>query len=496
MIAVKGAFMQHARHWIGGEWLDGAGDLTDDSLNPATGGLVGRYAVGGEAEVAAATAAARQAFEQGAWSASPRRRAAALLAMADAFEARRADLTDLAVAESGKLRSEVGHEISAAISECRYYAGLARAIFGRVSEIDEGAMSIFAREPAGVAGIIVPWNAPITLLVRSLAPALAAGCTSVIKPAPQTSLTNALMMEMFAAIDALPPGVVNAVNENGSAVGKALVASEAVDVISFTGSCATGKRIMAAASGTLKRLSLELGGKSPSVVFPDAEIDKAVPVIARCATVMAGQMCTAISRVLVHDTVFDTVKNALAQTLDSLVVGPGEDPASAMGPMVDQVHRDRILGLVDQAGDEGGLVVRGTVPDHLPAGGAFIRPSLAVIDDLTSNLIQEELFGPLLVLERFGDDSEAVMRANATRYGLAASIWTRDLGRAQRVARALRFGTVWLNSHNRLFAEAETGGYKQSGFGRLHGLEGLNDFLETKHIYSETDWLAADGSTS
>lgn len=485
---------QLARHFIAGQWLASDDGSEADSLNPANGAVVGRYATGSAVEVDAAVAAARETFEAGGWQASPRRRAAALYAMADALEANRAQVADLAVAESGKLPGEIGHEIAAGISELRYYAGLARAIFGRVQEVEEGQLSIYAREPAGVVGIIVPWNAPITLLVRSLAPALAAGCTTVIKPAPQTSLTNALLMSLWSRIEALPAGAVNAVNERGAEVGQALVAHRDVDVISFTGSARTGKKIMAAAADSLKRLSLELGGKSPSILYSDADMAAAVPVIARCATVMAGQMCTAISRVLVHESRAEEAEAALTATLGGLKVGAPSDSATQMGPLVDIASRERIAGWVDRAADEADLLLRGSALGGDLSNGAYITPSLVRVADLDSPFVQDELFGPILTVERFSDDAEAVSRANGTRHGLAASIWTNDRVRAQRVSRALRFGTVWMNAHNRLFAEAETGGYKESGFGRLHGLEGLNDFLETKHVFGEAPWLRADGA--
>lgn len=472
-----------ANHYVGGAWVEDAADGILSTVNPADGTEASRYRSGSKALVDQAVAAARMALEAGGWAAKPRLRANVLLAMADALAAHHHEIKPVAIAESGKLGREIDHELNAAVSELRYYAGLSRLIFGRTQEIDEGQLSIYAREPIGVAGIIAPWNAPITLLIRSLAPALAAGCTALVKPSPQTSLTNAVLIEALA-VHGLPTGVLNSVNDSGSVVGQAMSAHADIDVISFTGSVSTGKAIMRTAADSVKRLSLELGGKTPSIIFADANIDIAVATIVRCATVMAGQMCTAVSRVLVEEAAYDRVRDALAQRLSRLRVGPGLDQQSEMGPMINIRSRDRIASLVDAVGAHGEVVLRG----HVPKGsgeGAFITPSLLAIDDISSRYVQEELFGPLLVIERFDGEHQGVERANATQFGLAASLWTADQARAQRVARALKFGTVWINSHNRLFAEAETGGFKQSGLGRLHGAEALNDFLETKHIFSE-----------
>lgn len=478
--AVKAA----AGHFIGGEWVSGGGEARQ-SFNPATGEAIGAWLPGNAALANQAVAAARAAFDTSSWPAAPRQRAAALFEFADRLEARKDELIALIVAENGKLRSEATGEMMGSISEARYYAGLARNIAGRTLETAPGNFSLLNREPAGVAGIIVPWNAPVTLLVRSLAPALAAGCTTVIKPAPQTPLIHRIVMECLAACPSLPAGVVNSVNEDGSAVGEALVASPDVDVISFTGSSETGKRIMAGAASTLKRLSLELGGKAPAVVFDDADLDLAVKELTHGALVMAGQICVAAARFLVHESVMPAFRDRAKAAFAKVRVGPGADPRSQMGSLIDMHNQTRIQRLIEQAGDEGRMVLKGGAPGGVLAGGAFMTPTLFEIDDLRSDLVQEELFGPIVSLETFGDEAEAVHKANATRYGLAASVFTRDLARATRVSRAIRAGTVWLNCHTRLLVEGETGGYRQSGLGRLHGAEGLNDFLETKHVYFE-----------
>jgi betaine-aldehyde dehydrogenase len=480
--------MPTALHHIDGHWLaamDGAGRL-GDSLDPATSEPAAHFADGGAAEAEAAIAAARRAFEHTAWRHSPRLRAEVLLRFADRLDARKEEIADWLVTLNGKLRRESLGEIQAGVSELRYYAGLARNLYGRVIEVEPGCFSSLDREAAGVAAIILPWNAPITLLVRSLAPALAAGCTTVIKPAFQTALAHNLALECLVADDRLPVGVVNSVVEQGAEVSQALCASPEVDVVSFTGSTAVGKKIAAASVGTLKRLSLELGGKAPALVFADAAIDKTVAGITAGALVMAGQQCTAVARVLVDERIYTDFTARLADAFRAVRVGRGNDPASQMGSLIDIANRDRIAALVERAGDVGQVLVRGTAPGGDLARGAFIAPSLVAVEDLASDYVQRELFGPLLVVERFRDEDDAIARANATRYSLASSAWSADATRLRRVARRMKFGTVWANSHNRLFAEAETGGHADSGYGRLHGVEGLNDFLETKHFYYET----------
>ena len=487
-ICPESALTRIAQHYIDGAWIDSltASASIGDALDPATSEVAAHYADGTIAEADAAIAAAQRANSHTTWPHSPRLRADVLLRFADRLEARKEEIADWLVILNGKLRREALGEITAGVSELRYYAGLARNLFGRILQVEPGCHSSLEREPAGVAAIILPWNAPITLLVRSLAPALAAGCTVVIKPAHQTALPHNLALQCLVGDERIPAGVVNSVIESGSAVSERLTTSPDVDMLSYTGSTAVGKKIAAAAAGTLKRLSLELGGKAPALVFADADLDRTIAGLVSGGLVMAGQQCTAIARVLVEDRAYATVVQRLADALRGVRVGQGSDPQSEMGCLINIASRDRIAALVDQAGSAGDVLVHGHVPGGALSKGAFITPSLVAVDELSSRYVQEELFGPLLVVERFADETEAVQRANATRYSLASSVWTQDANRARRVAARLRFGTVWSNTHNRLFAEAETGGHSDSGYGRLHGVEGLDDFLRTKHFYFET----------
>lgn len=473
--------LEPARHFIDGTWVAGDAPLAD-SVNPAKGTTLGTYHPGSAALADQAARVARDTFFGTNWAQNPRLRAQALFEIADRLDAAKSEIAELVVQENGKLHAEAMGETLGAISETRYYAGLARNIRGTMQEVTPGSLSLFHREAAGVAAVIVPWNAPVTLLMRSLAPALAAGCTTVIKPAQQTPLVHAKLMECIAGAPSLPKGVVNSVNENGIEVGRALVASTDVDVISFTGSSRTGQAIMAAAAPTLKRVGLELGGKAPAVIFDDADLDLAVKELTHGALAMAGQICVAAARFLVHAAVAQEFEEKITHAFRNVRTGPGDDPASQMGSLIDMDNQARLLRLIEQAGDEGEMLLRGTVLNK----GAFLTPTLFRIDNVTSPLVQEELFGPIVSIERFETEAEAVALANATSYGLAASVFSNTGARATRVARAIRSGTVWVNSHLRLFAEAETGGYGRSGLGRLHGPEGLYDFLETKHIYMET----------
>lgn len=472
-----------ALNYVNGAFIDNGSGQRIVSIDPATGEAVGDYAAGSVKLVAEAVDGARRAFFETEWAHNPRLRAGILLSYADRLEAHREQLIDRLIWEAGKLRSEAASEVDAAVSEARFYAGIARIPQGRSSEIVPNSLSVISREAAGVVAVIVPWNAPLTLLVRSLAPSLAAGCTNIVKPAPQTTLVNDLAMRLLVDLPGLPKGVVQVVNENGIEVGQALAASPLVDVITFTGSSRTGKHIMAAAAPTLKKLSLELGGKAPAIVFPDADLDKTVTELRFGSLRLAGQFCMAATRYLVHDAIYDDLTARLRESFSAIKIGPGASSASEMGPLIDRPNQRRVLDLIQQAGDEGRLVLRGEAASGTLATGAFVSPTLVEVDELTSPLIQDEHFAPLVVLERFADDEQALNMAHATRYGLAASVHTMDLRRAHRMARRLRFGTVWINCHRRNFAEAEVGGFGESGIGRLHGVEAMNDFLEAKHIH-------------
>lgn len=478
-----------ARHWIDGE---GAGEPTVDSIDPATGECVGRFADGGGAEATAAINAARRAFDRSDWSASPRLRQTVLLHWAAALEERKEDLAQLLTRDNGKAIAQSRGEIAGSISEILYYAGLARHLPGRVLEPEPGVLSTMVREAAGVAGIIVPWNAPAVLLVRALAPALAVGCTVVMKPAAQTAVFNAAIMAPLLGAPGLPRGVVNMIAETGHAGSRLLAASHDVDVLSFTGSTSVGKEIMRNAADSMKKLSLELGGKSACLVFDDADIAAVAPKLAAAATIISGQQCTAARRVLVHASRVSEMSAALAGALANLKVGSGLDPASRIGPLIDVQSRDKVAARIEEAcAAAAEVVLAQEIPGGALAKGAFLTPSLVRHDDPNAFFCQEEIFGPFVVLESFENEAEAVAKANNSVFGLSASVWTNDGARALRVARALRNGTVWINEHNKLLPEAETGGYRQSGLGRLHGYDALADFTELKHIYQAPGVVSA-----
>lgn len=477
-----------SQHFIDGQWT--AADRWTDSLDPANGELIGCFADGGEAEAEAAVAAAARAFNDPQWAQNPRLRQQLLLEWAAGLTARQEQLAQLLTRENGKALAQSRGEIGGAISEILYYAGLARHNPGHMLEVAPGEFSSMLREPAGVAGLIIPWNAPAVLLVRALAPAIAAGCTVVIKPAPQTALFNAAMLEPLFALPGLPAGAVNLFTESGHAGAAHLVVSPRVDVLSFTGSTATGQRIMRDCAATMKKLSLELGGKSCCLVFEDADIAAIAPKLAAAATIISGQQCTAARRVLVHASRFAEMKTALSAALGRIRLGNGLDPATNMGPLIDWQSRDNVERRIGEALDScDEVLLAGGRPQGELGNGAFLAPSLIAHRDSSAFFCQEEIFGPLLVLESFEDEAEAVARANHTEFGLSASVWTGQGARAWRVARALRNGTVWLNDHNKLFAEAETGGYRKSGLGRLHGVDALLDFSELKHIYQNVGTL-------
>ncbi|WP_430387220.1 aldehyde dehydrogenase family protein [Blastomonas fulva] len=470
---------------IGGEWTGGQGE-TFATVDPAIGDQIGVLPRGGAPEIDAAVAAARAALA--GWKATtPLNRAKILWAAADLIETHIDELAEIETLDQGKPLF-VGRwaEIPGAVNQFRFFAGQAMAIEGQVieSSIDyqpagKKMASWTKREPVGVVGAIVPWNSPLVLTAMKLAPALAAGCTIVLKPAENTSLSALRLGELLMEAG-VPAGVLNIVTGLGGEAGAALAAHHSVDKIAFTGSTQTGRAIIDAAKGNLKRVSLELGGKSPMIVMPDADLDLAIPGVANAIFFNGGQVCVAGSRLYVHSAIKDELLKGVAAYAQGLVAGHGLDPATQMGPLVSRAQAERVEGFISAARDGGATVLTGG--DRFGDAGTFVQPT--VITDVTPDMpiVREEVFGPVLVAQQFDDADAVIATANDSDYGLAASIWTQSLSHAHRMADAIEAGTVWINCHLMYDAALPIGGIKQSGYGRDSGRAALDSYLEWKTV--------------
>ncbi|WP_340084475.1 aldehyde dehydrogenase family protein [Siminovitchia sp. FSL H7-0308] len=472
-------------NWINGEWRKSA--QMNVATSPVNGEVLGHYYEPSEADVHDAIQAAKKTFVHSEWRHNRHMRAKALNDLADQLEKRREEMVQLLSKENGKVLGEAEFEFSLTPPKLRYYAALALTDTGQAAQIQHDLHSTLVSEPLGVAGIIVPWNSPVILSVRSFVPALAAGCTCVVKMPAQTALVNGLLAEIIADTPSIPKGVLNILTESGNVASKKLVKAKEVEVISYTGSTQVGRKIMEGCAKRLKRMSLELGGKTPMIVFDDANLDAVIPTIVAGITTFTGQFCMTGSRILVQSGVAGEVRKRLTEVLSAVRVGPGDDPSSQMGPLIDAANAARVDQTVEKMIADGAeVIVRGgrgqTEGSDVSEHDAYYRPTLLATQDVNSPLIQEEIFGPVASFEIFESEEEAIERANATDYGLSASIWTANRDRSLRMPGKIEAGTVWVNAWAVVFDQFEEGGFKQSGFGRLNGRTALAEFQEYKHI--------------